>query len=144
MSDKIEQEITINAPIATVWKVITSPEHITKWFSDKVEIDLRKGGKGKLSWEKFGESPLEVTALDEPTLFAFTWIAADEETRSTNQQTLVEFRLVEDADSTKLHLTESIFGKLQLTDKQKDNIFEKHSSGWSFFAERLKQHAETL
>ena len=52
MNDKIEQEITINAPVSSVWKVITSPEHITKWnyasddwHSPYAENDLREGGK---------------------------------------------------------------------------------------------------
>lgn len=143
MNDKIEQEIIINAPVATVWEVITKPEHISKWFSDKVEIDLRKGGKGKLSWENWGEAPLEVVELNEPNRFAFTWISADEETRSTNQQTLVEFKLTEESNGTKLLLIESIFDKLKLSDTQKEALFKKHTGGWKTFAERIKNYAES-
>ena len=49
MTDTIEQEISIQAPIATVWQVITQPEYISQWFGSQVEIDIRPGGKGKLT-----------------------------------------------------------------------------------------------
>jgi transposase InsO family protein len=32
MTDTIEREISIAAPIATVWDVITRPEYISQWF----------------------------------------------------------------------------------------------------------------
>lgn len=45
-------QATVNSPIEKVWKVWTSPEHITKWNSasddwhtPKAENDLRVGGK---------------------------------------------------------------------------------------------------
>ena len=57
MTDKIEREISIQAPIATVWEVITKPEYISQWFGSQVEIDLRRGGKGKLIWGEDLEAP---------------------------------------------------------------------------------------
>ncbi|HXR49791.1 MAG TPA: SRPBCC domain-containing protein [Verrucomicrobiae bacterium] len=142
MDDKLEQQIIINAPITTVWAVLTRPEHIIKWFSDRVDIDVRPGGKGLLSWDTYGDAPLEVVRVDEPNLFSFAWVGADEETREADQQTLVEFRLTEVAGGTKLLLTETIYGKLKLTEEKKNSLFEKHRSGWSVFADRIKQHAE--
>ena len=50
MTDTIEREISIQAPIATVWQVITQPEYMSQWFGCQVEIDVRPGGKGKLTW----------------------------------------------------------------------------------------------
>jgi len=45
-------QATVNSPIEKVWKLYTSPEHITKWNSasddwhtPKAENDLRVGGK---------------------------------------------------------------------------------------------------
>lgn len=45
-------QATVNAPIQKVWKLWTSPEHITKWnnasddwHTPKAENDLRVGGK---------------------------------------------------------------------------------------------------
>lgn len=139
MNDRIEKEITINAPISTVWKVVTDPG---KWFGDKAEIDLRVGGKGMVSWEKYGDCTLEVIKLEEPSCFSFAWISPDEEARSVGQQTLVEFNLTEENGRTKLQLTESIFGEQLFGDEQKESLFGKHVSGWGHFAERIKQFAE--
>ncbi len=137
--DKIEREIIINAPIKTVWKIVTNPG---QWFGDEAELDLRVGGKGNVTWRSFGECPLEVVKLDEPDLFAFAWIAPDEETRSTNQKTLVEISLSEDDGKTNLHLTESIYEEQVFSDDQKKILFGKHSSGWGIFVESIKKHAE--
>ncbi len=139
MSDHIEKEITIDAPIGRVWKVITDPR---QWFGDEAELDLRIGGKGKVIWRSYGECPLEVIKLNEPELFAFSWISPDEEARSTNQKTLVEFNLSEQNGKTQLRLTESIFEEQVFSEEQKKSLFGKHNSGWGTFVESIKQHAE--
>ena len=48
----ITVETTVNAPVEKVWKIWTSPEHITQWstasddwHTTKSENDLRQGGK---------------------------------------------------------------------------------------------------
>ncbi|HEU5004509.1 MAG TPA: SRPBCC domain-containing protein [Candidatus Saccharimonadales bacterium] len=140
MDDKIDCEITINAPIETVWKVVTDP---AQWFGDRAIVDLRPGGKGTVGWDKFGDCPMEVIELDEPKLFSFTWIAPDEETRSVGQKTLVKFKLSKDAEGTKLHLTESGYGEQLFSDEQKKSLFGKHISGWGHFTGHIKQLAET-
>jgi len=144
MNDKIEQQITIDASPTTVWSVLTDPKYISKWFSEKAEIDLKKGGRGKLSWESLGDAPLEVIEVNEPHLFSFAWVSPDKETQSANQQTLVEFKLTKDGDSTLLHISEIVYGEQKFSDEQKTSLFAKHTSGWEFFAGRLKQQAEEL
>jgi uncharacterized protein YndB with AHSA1/START domain len=49
---KITVEATISAPVERVWKLWTSPEHITKWnnasddwHTPRAENDLRTGGR---------------------------------------------------------------------------------------------------
>ena len=32
-------------PIETVWRAVTTPEHLGAWFPSPVELDLRPGGK---------------------------------------------------------------------------------------------------
>lgn len=44
MTDTIEQETRIQAPIATVWGVITKPEYISQWFGSQVERALACDG----------------------------------------------------------------------------------------------------
>lgn len=143
MTDKIEREISIQAPIATVWEVITKPEYISQWFCSQAEIDLQRGGKGKLSWEAF-EAPLEIVEVDKPHLFSFLWVAPDEETKPTHQQTLVEFRLTEAGAETKVCLTESGFEKLEITTEQKANLIANHTPGWGEFLSSLQRCAQNI
>jgi uncharacterized protein YndB with AHSA1/START domain len=48
--DAIERDILIEAPVQTVWSVVTEPGQISKWFSDTAELDARPGGEGLLSF----------------------------------------------------------------------------------------------
>lgn len=139
MKDRIEREIIINAPVKTVWKVVTNPG---QWFGDEAELELRAGGKGKVSWKEYGEAPLEVIKLDEPNYFSFAWIGPDEETRGPGQRTLVEFELSEEDGSTKLYLTESVYEKQLMSDDQKESLFGKRFNGWGYFTDKIKQQAE--
>ena len=128
MTDKIEREISIQAPIVTVWDVITKPEYISQWFGSQAEIDLRPGGKGKLSWGEDLEAPLDIVEVEKPT----------------HQQTLVEFRLTEDGAETKVRLKESGFEALEMTAEQKANLIAKHTPGWGDFLSSLQRCAQNI
>jgi uncharacterized protein YndB with AHSA1/START domain len=144
MPDKIEREITIQAPVAIVWEVITKPEYISQWLGAHLEIDLRQGGKGTLVWSESLQAPLEIVEINKPHLFSFWWVAPDEETRPTRQQTLVEFRLTEEGAQTKVRLTESGFEKLDITAEQKASLIAKHTPGWQEFLSKLQLCAQRI
>jgi uncharacterized protein YndB with AHSA1/START domain len=36
----IEREILIEAPADVIWRTITEPDHIARWFADRVQLDL--------------------------------------------------------------------------------------------------------
>jgi uncharacterized protein YndB with AHSA1/START domain len=144
MTDKIEREISVQAPIATGWEVITKPEYISQWFGSQVEIDLRRGGKGRLVWAEDFQAPLEVVDVEKPHHFSFLWVAPDEETKPTNQQTLIEFKLTENGAETKLYFTECGFEKLELTEAQKANLIANHTPGWVDFLSKLQNVAQNI
>jgi uncharacterized protein YndB with AHSA1/START domain len=66
-------------PIDRVWRAITEPSELAHWFPGRVEVDLVVGGKITFlnDMEGVDESLLPtqgvVTAVDPPTVFAFTW-----------------------------------------------------------------------
>ena len=47
----IEREVLIEAPADVVWRTITEPDQISRWFADRVELDLRSGGAGTFVFE---------------------------------------------------------------------------------------------
>lgn len=82
-------------PIETVWRAVTTPEHLGAWFPSPVEIDLRVGGTmrfGAFAGEAAATGTVE--ALDPPRLLAFRW-GADRLT----------FELTPDGDRTSFVLT---------------------------------------
>ena len=72
--DRIEREIVIDAPVEIVWAVVTEPEQISGWFSDSVELDLRKGGEATFVWDEHGTVRGRVERVEPPHLFAFRWV----------------------------------------------------------------------
>jgi len=91
-----------------VWAAITEPEQIARWFGTGAELDLRPGGEGTLSWEDLGvTTSITVETVDRPSRFAYRW-----QSNRGGPTTLVEFRLEEIQDGTRLTLVESGFGRL--------------------------------
>jgi uncharacterized protein YndB with AHSA1/START domain len=61
-------------PVDEVWRAVTEPSELAHWFPATVTVDLRPGGS--LTFILPGEtepSEGEVTELDPPHVFAFSW-----------------------------------------------------------------------
>jgi uncharacterized protein YndB with AHSA1/START domain len=58
-----------------VWRAITDPAQLTRWFPADLDYDLAPGAKIRFDFRD-GEGPTldgEVTELDPPRLLAYTW-----------------------------------------------------------------------
>ena len=72
-------ERRLSHPVGRVWEAITEPDELEHWFPSAVQADLRVGGKMKFTFEEHvlpdgsNSMPGEVTELDPPCVFAFTW-----------------------------------------------------------------------
>lgn len=61
-------------PIDKVWRAITMPEHLGKWFPSPVELELRTGGS--MQFGAFGTGAGQtgtVETVEPPRLLSFTW-----------------------------------------------------------------------
>jgi len=81
---KIEREIEIDASPATVFEVITSPEHLTAWWSDEAVVEPTPGAVGELVFgdRSSGEAQIPkitVAEADPPRRFSFRWAYPDGE-----------------------------------------------------------------
>jgi uncharacterized protein YndB with AHSA1/START domain len=47
MSDMIEREIELPAPVSTVWHALTDPDFLSEWLADEVWLELRPGGEAR-------------------------------------------------------------------------------------------------
>ncbi len=129
---QIEREILIEAPVDIVWAVVTEPEHISGWFSDSVELDLRPGGPAELTWDGYGGVQARVERVEPPHVFAFRWVVGGPgEALAEENSTLVEFRLRAEGDATtRLTVVESGFDDLAGSEDTNLREFEGHQRGW--------------
>ena len=68
------REITIDAPVAAVWRALSSPEELERWLAPKVEVELREGGAFEASWGERGDTKgCRIVALEPQKRLRFQW-----------------------------------------------------------------------
>lgn len=133
--DEIRRELVVAAPIEKVWEALTTPEHLSMWFGDSAEVDLRPGGRARFGWSEFdASSEAIVEIVDRPFRFSFRWESL-KDTPVEQASTLVEFSLESVGEGTRLILVESGFA--DLPEDAYDHRFEENSSGWTAELEDL-------
>ena len=145
MSDTIEREITIAAPLERVWDLITQPEHVGTWFGDAgAEIDLRPGGAVTLRWEEYGTIHGRIERLEPMTLFSYRWAPYKDPGGSEpvdGNSTLIEFMLSETGEGTRLRVVESGFASLDATPERQEELRQGNVEGWAIELGHLEEHA---
>ena len=142
--NQIRREIQIDAPIDVVWQVITQPEHLTKWFPDSAELDLRPGGQGRFGWDGHGTSVLRVVDVDVPHRFSYRWCHEEGTEPLESNSLLVTFELTPSDGGTRLQLTESGYAGVGWPEDQKVTVFGEHEGGWVEHTDRLVDAAIEL
>jgi uncharacterized protein YndB with AHSA1/START domain len=130
VAQRIEREIVIDAPVEVVWSVVTEPEHISGWFSDSADLDLRPGGRAVLHWNDFGTVQGCVERVEPPHFFSFRWAVDPGRDIDEGTSTLVEFSLRAEQDSTRLTVVETGFQGLAGPEDEKQRCFDSHRRGW--------------
>jgi uncharacterized protein YndB with AHSA1/START domain len=132
----ITVENTIAAPVETVWKLWTAPEHITKWnnasddwHSPFAENDLRAGGRFLARME----------ARDGSFGFDFTGVYDEVKTNEFIAYTLDDGRKVsitftDQGNTTKV--TETFEAESQ-------NPVDMQQAGWQSIMDNFKKYAES-
>jgi uncharacterized protein YndB with AHSA1/START domain len=135
---KIERDVVIEAPIDVVWRTLTEPDQIIRWFADRVDLELKPGGDGYLGFGETQGGPVVVQTVDPPRRFSFRWNhPAGEEPRPGNS-VLVEFTMTaRGAESTHLRVVESGLDLLAWPDPEKERYAGEHNGGWSTYLGQL-------
>lgn len=148
VTDRIEREIVIAAPVRKVWAAVTTPEHLGTWLGDAgATIDLRPGGKLTSTWrdgEKTNTVHGVVEKVDEPHLFAYRWAGPHDTQLTQDNSTLVEFMFKDEGEQTRLTVVESGFSALALTEEEKEAHVADHTQGWKSELGELRDYAPTL
>ena len=147
VSDRIERDVYIAAPVWRVWEVLTEPKHVGMWFGngEPAEIDLRPGGRIVFDHGDQDKLPAVVEKLEEPRCFSFRWAAEDgtggrEPTART--ATLVEFTLEPEGEGTRLRVAESGFSEVIAEPEVVERRYAANKAGWGRALLGLAKYAE--
>lgn len=128
---KIERDVVIEAPADVVWKTITAPDQITRWFADRVELDLKPGGHGYLGFGEDVGTAILIEVVDQDRRFAFRWNRTQDDDPGLDNSVLVEFTLTSQGpERTRLRVVETGLESLAWPDDEKHSYAEDHRGGW--------------
>jgi uncharacterized protein YndB with AHSA1/START domain len=137
MNDKqtIVIKTTVNAPVETVWKYWTQPEHIKKWnnasedwHTTAAENDLRAGGRFRSRMEaKDGSFGFDFSGIyDEVKLYEVIAYSLGDD-RKVN----ITFK----GDEDKTEVTEAF-------EAESENSIELQQAGWQAILDNFKKYTE--
>jgi uncharacterized protein YndB with AHSA1/START domain len=133
----IGREILIEAPVDVVWRIVTEPEQMSRWFADRVDLVVEPGAHGYLSFGDQG-GPVVVETVDPPSLFSFRWNHPRDEEPAVGNSLLVEFRLTPEGDGrTRLRVVERDLEHRDWPAEEKQRYADEHREGWGEFLDRL-------
>jgi uncharacterized protein YndB with AHSA1/START domain len=132
----IQKTVTLRAPRSRVWQALTDAEKFGTWFLCKLEGPFVEGHetKGHITnpgWEHLRVS-FKVERIEPETLFSYRWHPYPIDSTvdySTEKPTLVEMRLEELENGTRLTVTETGFEDLPA--ERRAEAFRMNDGGWS-------------
>jgi uncharacterized protein YndB with AHSA1/START domain len=142
LTDSIEREITIEAGLATVWRLVSEPGW---WVGESAAEPVREPGAVTVRRsEQWGSYPVRVEAMQPKSYAAFRWASLfrDQDLTAANS-TLVEFWLSETDGGVRVRVVESGFEALDATPEQIAQGVSDNSGGWVDQLARLGREAET-
>lgn len=134
---KYEQTLTLDAPREAVWRALTEPTEIARWFAPEVEGDPRVGGEMVWRWRDHFEWNQTFDVLEEGEHLRTrydAWRGAEGE----EHPLFVDFHLEGAGGSTTLRVVHSGFGD----DSRFDGEFDGISRGWPIELRSLKLYLE--
>ncbi len=144
-TDRIEKRVVLRAPRARVWRAITEPEQMGKWFRVAFETPFVEGqpARGRILYPGYEHHTLEmqIEKIEPEHYFAFRWHphAIDPKVAYAQEPTtLVEFRLDETSEGTVLTIVESGFDRIPLA--RRAEAFRSNDAGWTEQVRNIEQY----
>ena len=143
-TDRVEKQVLIAAPLERVWELVTSAEHLGRWFGDAgAEVDLRPGGSMTLRWRSHDTVHGVIETVSPPHRFSYRWLLdGDSHEPTAANSTLTEFSLSAEGDHTRVAVVESGFDSLDLAAAERAARLASHQEGWPLELGELIAYAE--
>lgn len=144
---RLTRSVRIHAPQETVWRALTEPAHLGRWFGQSAEFPdgVHPGALGTFGWTDEGVFPVRIEQYEPVTAFAFTWGRSEEEIRQDNSTTAT-FTLVMDPThpgATVVTVTETGFDTLGDIAARRAAM-EENTQGWTEELDEFVAYAEAL
>ena len=150
VSDTIERDILIKAPIEKVWRLVSVPG----WWINDGTLDLDTvewltEDRAIVHHAEAGDFIVERLAAEAPRTTTFRWLVSGAEVsrREAAQDqflyTRVTFTLTAEAGGTRLAVTESGFATATMAEKARRPAFADNSDGWKIELDAAVTYLET-
>jgi uncharacterized protein YndB with AHSA1/START domain len=145
MSDRIEKQIELKAPVSRVWRALTDHREFGEWFQVKLDEPFVPGrlSRGQITYPGYEHLKWEVVVekMEPERLFSFSWhpYAVDSKMEySKEPATLVEFRLEKTPTGTLLKVIESAFDNIPAG--RRLEAFRMNEGGWTQQMKNIERH----
>ncbi|MET8875766.1 SRPBCC domain-containing protein [Nocardia sp. NPDC004604] len=141
----IEREIHVDASPEVVFEVVSSPEHISEWWSDDASVEATPGAVGELVWGNRAQVvPITVVDAEPPRLFSFRWCYPGDKVDNAAATLLVTFELTPSGTGTRIRMIETGFREMGWEAAKLEDVYRDHSSGWNTFIPQLGDYLARL
>jgi uncharacterized protein YndB with AHSA1/START domain len=144
-TDRIEKKALLRAPLARVWRAISSAHEFGAWFRVALDGELVAGAtvRGRITYPGYEHltAVLFIETVVPQSYLAFRWHpnAVDPNADYSGEPTtLVELELEEVADGTQLTIRESGFERLPLA--RRSEAWRMNDQGWSAQLQNVEQY----
>ena len=156
ISDRIEKEVLLRAPLDRVWRAISDADEFGRWFGVRFDGPFVAGTSvigtitpttvdeevAKAQQPHAGKADAwQIVAVEPQRRLAFRWHpfgVDDDSDYSDEPTTLVEFTLEDTSDGVLLRIVESGFEAIPAERRQ--SAFESNSEGWSAQTELVRKY----
>jgi uncharacterized protein YndB with AHSA1/START domain len=145
VTDRIEKEVMVEAPVDAVWDVITRPDQISQWWADSADIDVRPGGEGTLVWDGRATNQattvrISVESVERPRTFSFRWLHPEGAMAAEGNSVLIEFTLTPEGAATRVRVAEKGVALMGWPEAETARYLDQQSSGWDIHLAHLRDH----
>ncbi len=147
-SDRIEKQITLDAPRSRVWNAITDVKQFNAWFGVTLTSPFTAGAEvsGKISIRNYDHvtMTLWIETIEPERFFSFRWHPYAIDTTadySSEPTTLVSFTLEDLDGGTRLTIVESGFDAIP--EARRAKAFSSNTGGWNGQAENIRKFLTT-
>ena len=143
-TDRIEKQITLDAPRSRVWRALTEVEQFNAWFGVSLMSPFSPGaevsGQIKVRGYEHMTMTIWIETMEPERFFSFRWhpyAVEPDVDYSAEPTTLVSFTLEDAGAATRLTIVESGFDAIP--ESRRAKAFTMNSNGWSGQAENIRK-----